>query len=118
MTSLFERRRHSRHFGRGLLVLGPDGVHAVCDISPDGLSLQGKPFALGQSVTITITSSSDMTEQVEAGCQVVAIGGSVTHLAFTQVTMPLLTYIVQHIGMELGVVPYYFGKRRELSAFA
>jgi hypothetical protein len=118
MTSLFERRCRSRHFGRGLLVLAPGGAHTVCDLSPDGLSLQGKPFALGDSVTIIITSLSDTTKRIEADCHVIAIGASVTHLAFTRVNMPLLTYVVQHIGTELGVAPYYFGKEPAFPAFA
>jgi hypothetical protein len=48
----------------------------------------------------------------------VAISTTTTRLEFTAITMPLLTYIVQHIGAELGVAPYYFGKRHDLRAVA
>jgi hypothetical protein len=118
MASFVERRQHSHHLGRDLVVLASDEAYPVRDVSPGGLSLQGKPFALGDTVTVTLTSLSDKGEQIEASCRVVAISTTTTHLAFTSVTMTLLTYIVQHIGTVLGVDPYYFGKKQDAPVFA
>lgn len=117
MTSLLERRRYGRYFGRDLQVLGPGGVYPVRDISADGLSFLGKPFGLGDIVSITLTSPADQAARIDACCQVVALSTTVTHLTFAPVTIPLLTFIMQHIGAELGVAPYYFGKRQDLPAF-
>lgn len=117
MTAPIERRQHCRHFGRDLLVLDSEGgSYPVRDISPGGLCLQGNAFAIAEVVTITLTSESNPFDAVDAICQVVAIGTTLTHMEFRPVTMPLLTFIMQHIGQELGVEPYYFGKKHPLSS--
>ncbi|WP_158240503.1 PilZ domain-containing protein [Telmatospirillum siberiense] len=117
MTAPIERRRHRRHFGRDLLVLVPEGSsYPVRDISPGGLCLQGTPFAIGELVGITLSSAANPFDAVDASCRVVAISTTGSHMEFCPVTMPLLTFIIQHIGKELGVEPYYFGKRHPLSS--
>ena len=113
MTVCVERRRQSRHFGRDLIVLDAAGrSYPVRDISVDGLCFVGDPFPVGDRVAITLASSQAPDRTVRAECRVVAISAVGTHMEFAPVTVPLLTFVLKHIGAEMGVTPYYFGNKQ------
>lgn len=103
-----ERRRHQR-FLAGMLQISRDGrCYPLINISEGGLSLEGTPFALGQMVVLTLSSTTSPDDTILADCKVVAVRQDATHLTFEKVTIPLLTFIMAHIGRVLGVAPYYF----------
>lgn len=87
-------------------------TYPVRDVSVDGLCFAGEPFAVADLVTITLASSTVPDQSVQASCRIVAISPVGTHVEFAPATMPLLTFVLKHIGAELGVEPYYFGNKR------
>lgn len=103
-----DRRQNPRCYGRDLLVSNNGQGYPVLNISEGGLCFEGTPFAVGQTVVLTLSSLAKPADGVNAECRVVTVRQGNTHLAFTSVTMALLTFVMSHIGEVLGVSPYYF----------
>ncbi|MDR3441025.1 PilZ domain-containing protein [Telmatospirillum sp.] len=110
MTSTDERRKHNRHYGKGLVLIWEGQTYPILNVSPGGLCLRDWPctVAVGSIVEVKLANEQTPLRQIAASCRIVAIKGNLTHAAFTLVTMPLLTFLMAHIASILGVTPYYF----------
>ncbi|MTJ84079.1 MAG: hypothetical protein F8N37_24085 [Telmatospirillum sp.] len=113
MTSADERRKFNRHYGKGLILIWENQAYPLLNVSPGGLCLRdwpgGKPA--GDIVTIGLATEDRPDRHMDVDCRIVSVRGDLTHMAFTLVTMPLLTFLIGHIGSVLGVDPYYFGDK-------
>ncbi|WP_245651099.1 PilZ domain-containing protein [Paramagnetospirillum marisnigri] len=96
-----------RKVGQGLVVLINGKVHPVIDISTAGVSYQAANHKIGATVALTIARLSDISDCIDAKITVISKDETVTRAEFKP-TMPLLRYIISHIGEATRAVPAYF----------
>jgi hypothetical protein len=105
-----ERRSHLRYPGQTLLLAVDGIVRALIDISTGGLSFEGEDFHRGQIVAVKFSSVLDEGDAVEAACRIVNTGGARVGAAFTLPNLPLLAYVIEHIGGVTGAMPHMVRK--------
>lgn len=101
----FDRRRHSRHDGAGLLVEIEGKCLPVVDVSTGGLSLRDLDRKLGERFRLVLSRSGGLTG-IATECEVVAREGRLLRLHFTRPTLPLLRLVVAHVSTLTGVAPH------------
>jgi len=104
-----DRRQTIRRIGQGLVVLIDGHVHPVIDISTAGVSFQSVGHAVNARLHLKIARVADMNDCIDGTITVKSVGETVTRGEF-QPTMPLLRYIISHMGEATGAVPAYFRK--------
>ncbi len=108
MTNPKDRRRHARKVGQGLIVLIGGKVYPVVDISTVGLSFQATGYRGGDSIVLKLAQLTNISDCIEARITVTSSDNTVTRGEFKP-TVPLLRYIISHIGEATGAEPAYFG---------
>ncbi len=103
-----DRRRQIRRVGQDLLVVIDRRAFPVIDISTEGVSFQGSGYGIGEVVKIRVARLSDTSDDVAATVTVRAVEDNVIRGEFRP-NMPLLHYIISHIGEATGAKPAYFG---------
>lgn len=109
MTITTERRRLVRKIGQGLVVLINDRAHPVVDISTAGVCFQSSGHKVGERLRLKIAQLADINDCIEGTITVKSVGEATTRGEFLP-TMPLLRYIISHIGEATGTEPAYFRK--------
>ena len=104
-----DRRRTARRIGQGLVVLIDGRAHPVVDISTAGISFQSTGHKVGGKLGLKIARLANISDCVDGVITVKSSGDTTTRGEF-QPTMPLLRYIIGHIGEATGTVPAYFRK--------
>ncbi|MDO8605423.1 MAG: PilZ domain-containing protein [Phaeospirillum sp.] len=107
MTQTPDRRNHIRKVGQGLVVLIDGRVHPVVDISIAGISFQAAGHTVGTKVSLKIARISDINDCIGGTITIKSAGDTTTRGEFLP-TMPLLRYIIGHIGEATGTKPAYF----------
>ncbi|MBR9971536.1 hypothetical protein [Magnetospirillum sulfuroxidans] len=102
----FDRRRHSRHDGAGLVIeIGGQSLPVV-DISTGGLSLRDFDRPLGAQFRLVLSRAGAAAAGIATECEVVSKDGRLTRLTFTRPTLPLLRLVVTHVSTITGIVPH------------
>lgn len=101
----FDRRRHSRHNGAGLVVEIEGQSLPVVDVSTGGISLRDFDRKIGDRFRLVLTRSGGLAG-IATECQVVGKEGRLARLIFTRPTLPLLRLVVAHISAVIGVAPH------------
>ena len=101
----FDRRRHSRHNGAGLVVEIEGQSLPVVDVSTGGISLRDFDRKIGDRFRLVLTRSGGLAG-IATECQVVGKEGRLVRLIFTRPTLPLLRLVVAHISALIGVAPH------------
>lgn len=101
----FDRRRHSRHDGAGLVVEIEGQSLPVVDVSTGGISLRNLDRKIGDRFRLVLTRSGGLAG-IATECEVVSKEGSLVRLAFTRPTLPLLRLVVAHVSTLTGVSPH------------
>lgn len=109
MAQETDRRQTIRRIGQGLVALIDGHVHPVIDISTAGLSFQSAGHAVNDRLHLRIARVTDMSDCIDGTITVKSVGETVTRGEF-QPTMPLLRYIIGHMGEATGTAPAYFRK--------
>lgn len=109
ITPAGDRRRHLRKIGQGLVVLLDGRAHPVIDISTAGVSFQSSGHKVGAKITLRIARLADISDCVDGIITIKSVSDTTTRGEF-QPTMPLLRYIIRHIGEATGTEPAYFRK--------
>lgn len=105
-----ERRKHVRHLAESLIV-GIEGKdYPLVNISTGGVNFTGKGFFAGNPLKMTIRSAQDAKDCIVVDCKVVAVDGESVHTEFTKPNVPLLNFVIGHIGQAMGVKPHFFKK--------
>ncbi|CCG41855.1 hypothetical protein [Magnetospirillum molischianum] len=104
-----ERRSHIRKVGQGLVVVIDRRIFPIVNISTAGLGFQATGYKVGDLVPIKIAKMLDLSTCVDATITVKSAEETITRGEFLP-TMPLLRYIIDHIGEVTGVEPAYFRK--------
>lgn len=104
-----ERRRLSRKVGQGLVLLIDGRAHPVVDISTAGVSFQSGRHKVGEKVRFKIAQLSDISDCIGGTITIKSVGETTVRGEFLP-TMPLLRYIIRHIGEATGTEPAYFRK--------
>ena len=107
MAQFTERRRSIRKIGHGLVVLIDGRVHPVIDISTEGVSFQGAGHRIGARIELKIARLADISDCIGGAITIKSTGDTTVRGEFHP-TMPLLRYIIQHIGEATGTHPAYF----------
>ena len=107
MPQMKERRHHIRKVGDGLVVLIDDQVYPVLDISVSGMSFQASHVAVGDRIKLKIAQLTNMKACIDGELTVRAVNGTVARGEFFA-TMPLMRYIISHIGNVTGGEPSHF----------
>jgi len=102
-----ERRLHSRSIAKGLIILIDDQVCPVIDISVSGVSFQASLNSIGSRVRVKLARLTDKNDCIACEITVRAVSGAITHAEFSA-TMPLMHYIIGHIGKVTGAEPAFF----------
>lgn len=102
-----EKRRHIRKIGEGLVVVIGARVFPLLDISVAGVSFQATGYKVGDTVSLSIAQSADMTKAVDGRITVVAAGGTIVRGRFYP-TMRLMRFIIRHFSDAAGIAPRYF----------
>lgn len=110
MKNVQERRKHERYLAQHLCVELDGKTYPVINISSGGVHFKGQGFFVGNPLTLVIRSHQDENDRIKADCKVVEIEGESVHAEFTKPTMPLMHYVIGHIGQAMGVTPQYFKK--------
>lgn len=108
-TPFPDRRTQIRKVGQGLVVLIDARVHPVVDISTAGVSFQAAGHKVGAKVSLKIARISDINDCIGGTITIKSAGDATTRGEFLP-TMPLLRYIISHIGEATGTKPAYFRK--------
>ncbi|RAU22755.1 PilZ domain-containing protein [Paramagnetospirillum kuznetsovii] len=104
-----DRRKLPRKVGQGLIVLIDGRAHTVIDISTAGIAFQTCGSPKGSIVSLKLAQLADISNCIEAKITVVSSQETITRGEFKP-TMPLLRYIISHIGEATGTEPAYFRK--------
>jgi hypothetical protein len=110
MNKVDERRKHERHLAKHLVVEIAGTTYPIVNISTGGVFFKGSGFYLGNPLRITIRSESNERDCISADCKVVEIRTDSVHAEFLKPTMPLMHFVIGHIGQAMGVKPHYFKK--------
>lgn len=103
--------RHNpiRRIGQGLVVVIERRIYPIVSISTAGLGFQATGYKVGDHVRMKIAKMLDLNTGVEATLAVTSAEETITRGEFLP-TIPLLRYIIDHIGEVTGVEPSYFHK--------
>ena len=101
----FDRRRHSRHEGAGLVIEIEGQSFPVVDVSTGGISLRDLDRKIGDRFRLVLTRSGGLAG-IATECQVVGKDGRLLRLSFTRPTLPLLRLVVAHVSTLTGVAPH------------
>lgn len=101
----FDRRRHSRHEGAGLVVEIEGQSFPVVDVSTGGISLRDLDRKIDDRFRLVLTRSGGLAG-IATECQVVGKEGRLLRLSFTRPTLPLLRLVVAHVSTLTGVAPH------------
>lgn len=101
----FDRRRHSRHDGAGLVVELEGQSLPVIDVSTGGVSLRDLDRKIGDRFRLVLTRSGGLAG-IATECEVVGKEGRLVRLTFTRPTLPLLRLVVAHVSTLTGVPPH------------
>ena len=101
----FDRRRHSRHSGAGLVVEVAGLSLPVLDVSTGGLGVSGLDRKVGERFRLVLSPSGGCAG-IATECEVVSVDAKLTRLTFVRPTMPLLRLIVAHVSALTGVQPH------------
>lgn len=104
-----DRRRQLRKIGQGLVVLIDGRAHPVVDISTAGISFQSVGHKAGAKVSLKIAQLTNISDCIDGIITVKSVSDTTTRGEFHP-TMPLLRYIIRHIGETTGAEPAYFRK--------
>jgi hypothetical protein len=102
-----ERRRHIRKIGQGLVMLIDGRVYPIVDISTAGISFQAGDQVIGAVIDLKLAAMTDLGKGIEARITINSNNGTITRGEFHP-TVPLLRFIIGHIGEVTGTVPAYF----------
>jgi hypothetical protein len=105
-----ERRKHVRHLAESLVVVTGGKTYEVVNISTGGVFFKGTGFFKGNPLSITIRAANNEMDCITADCKVVEVGTESVHAEFAKPTMPLMHFVIGHIGQAMGVKPQYFKK--------
>lgn len=105
-----ERRKHVRHLAENLQVLIDGKAYPLINISTGGVYFQGQGFYAGNPLSLVIRSLHDEKDSVATVARVVAVTDSAVHAEFTKANVPLLNFVIGHIGQAMGVKPHFFKK--------
>jgi hypothetical protein len=109
MNQIKDRRHLVRKVGQGLVILIQDRAHTVVDISTAGVSFQTSGHQAGNTIPVKLARLIDINDCIEAKITVISAEESITRCEFKP-TMPLLRYIIRHIGEATNTDPAYFRK--------
>jgi len=109
MDETDDRRHQIRKIGQGLVVVIDRRIFPLVTISTAGLAFQATGYKVGESVAIKIAKMLDLNCSVDATITVSSAEETITRGEFLP-TMPLLRYVIDHIGDVTGVEPAYFRK--------
>ncbi len=105
-----ERRKHVRYLAENLIVEIAGNTHPVVNISTGGVFFVGQGFYLGNPLSLVIRASQNEADSMKAECKVVEIRADCIHAEFLKPTMPLMHFVIGHIGQAMGIKPQYFKK--------
>ncbi|MFD2234286.1 PilZ domain-containing protein [Phaeospirillum tilakii] len=112
MTDFIERRQHPRLPGHGLVVVVGRQMFPIANLSIAGLAFQGGPnHQVGDTLRIRIARIDAPEDCVNAVVTVRAADEFMVRGEFHP-TLPLMSYIVAHLGDISGIAPTYPAFRR------
>lgn len=98
-----------RKIGQGLVVVIDRRIYPIVTLSTAGLGFQATGYKVGEQIRMKITKMLDLNGGVDATLSVTSAEETITRGEFLP-TIPLLRYIIDHIGEVTGVEPSYFRK--------
>ena len=104
-----DRRRLVRKIGQGLVVLIDGRAHPVVDISTAGISFQFSGPKIGAKLSLKIARLADLADCIDGVITIKSASENTLRGEFHP-TVPLLRYIISHIGEATGTKPAYFRK--------
>lgn len=104
-----ETRRPHRTIGHGLVILIDGHAHPVLDISTAGVAYQAGRHPVGATIAVTLARLDAISDCIAGKITVISSQESITRGEFKP-TVPLLSYILSHIGAATGAEPAYFRK--------
>jgi hypothetical protein len=107
MNKQQERRQHIRKIGQGLVVLIDGRVHPVVDISTAGISFQAAGLKIGDRLKLKIAQLADISDCIGGVITIKSVNDTTTRGEFLP-TVPLMRFIIAHMGEATGTVPAYF----------
>jgi len=104
-----DQRHQIRKIGQGLVVVIDRRIYPIVTLSTAGLGFQATGYKVGEHVRMKITKMLDLNAGIDATLSVTSAEETITRGEFLP-TIPLLRYIIDHIGEVTGVSPSYFRK--------
>lgn len=101
--------RRIRKIGQGLVVLIDGRSYPVIDISTIGITFQAVGHKVGAAVRLKIAQLANISDCIDGVITVKSSGDTTTRGEFRP-TIPLMRYIIGHMGEATATEPAYFRK--------
>ncbi|MGE5546966.1 MAG: PilZ domain-containing protein [Solirubrobacterales bacterium] len=101
-----DRRIHARVPAQTLFIEIDGQPHALIDISAGGVAFEAHGLHPGQVVLALIRSVLDEQDFAVAHCRIIQVCGCRASAAFVDPKLPLLRFVIGHIGNMTGVEPH------------